>query len=66
MENPSPDRCPSQSGMDIEDRNDCILWLLRVNGEGAILLRSHLDSSTGQWIFDGVSIYSTEDIQRNQ
>ena len=57
---PSPDRCPSNSGMDIEDRKDRILWLLKVRGVGAILLRSQLDS--GKWVFSGMSIYTDAEI----
>jgi len=54
------DREPSRSGMDIEDRDDCILWLLKVAGLGAILLRSELVE--GQWVFHGVSTYTLNDI----
>lgn len=58
--NPSPDRCPSESGMEIEDLEDRILWLLKVRGIGAILLRSNLVD--GKWVFNGISIYTDTQI----
>lgn len=58
---PNADDQPSLSGMEIEDFDDRILWLLKVRGHGAILLRSQLVE--GKWEFAGVSIFSMTEIQ---
>lgn len=54
----SPDKQPSHSGMDISDRGDSVVWLLKVRGLGVLMLRG---DHTKDW--HGVSIFTDEQLQ---
>jgi hypothetical protein len=62
LDDVNPDRWPSHSGTYCEDRGHDVIWVLRVKGLGAIVMRAVQDNKTFHLKDDGVSIFTDGEI----
>jgi len=59
-----PDKRPSASRMLVVDRGkEGLVWLLEVRGCGAIVMRAASSTQSGRLHFQGVSLFTDEEIQ---
>ena len=61
IEDYNPDRCRSWSALYVEEKQGSVLWAMQVKGIGVIVMRATSDKD-GNILFNGVSIFSKEDI----
>ena len=58
-----PDKLRSASRLYLEERDRSLYWLLEVRGYGALLMRASTGHEDGKLQFDGVSIFTDEEIK---
>jgi len=57
-----PDKRRSESKVEVVVRGKNLVWLLEVRGLGAITMRAGSDKKTGRLQFDGVGIFTRDQI----
>jgi mannose-6-phosphate isomerase-like protein (cupin superfamily) len=60
----SPERRPSDARLAIvdDDTNHTVRAAMEIRGEGALVFKAHANEQ-GQWVFDGVAIFTDDQIQ---
>lgn len=59
---PNPDNQRSSSAMWVEDKGRELLWVLKVKGLGALVMRATSDAETGRLSFEGLSEFTDSEI----
>ena len=57
-----PDKVASEAGFEIAARESSYICVMEVRRHGALVLRASSDPDTGRLLFNGVSLFTTEDI----
>ena len=58
----NPDHNSSVSGLYIEEKDDTVVYAMKVRGLGAIVMRASCDEE-GDLVFDGVSTFTEKEIK---